>query len=162
VIRDDRWREKARELEPAMAVRRAHHGNFDALIAQSSDTSSPFSLDCAPAFELEAELAKEINRRRKVIDDDSYVVHPFKRHVANLQTVVPSDNDIESVDALSLYRAYAHEMQRAYNDNGRHSPWAESDASAEAFWKVVSTDSHQRVVSKVQSGHGGYRSRVGE
>jgi hypothetical protein len=24
--------------------------------------------------------------RRKVIDDDSYVVHPFKRHLSNLQT----------------------------------------------------------------------------
>jgi hypothetical protein len=75
-----------------VAVRRAHHGNLDALIAQSSDTSGPFSFDRGPPFELEAELAKEINRRRKVIDDDSYIVHPLKRHVPNLQTVVSSDN----------------------------------------------------------------------
>jgi hypothetical protein len=92
VICDGRRREKPGELEPAVAVGRAHHGNLDALIAQSSDTSSPFSLDRAPPFELKAELAKEINRRRKVIDDDSYVVHPFKRHLSNLQTVVSSDN----------------------------------------------------------------------
>ena len=84
VIRDDRRHEEAGELEPAVAVGRAHHGNLDALIAQSSDTSGPFSLDCGPAFELEAELAKEINRRSEVIDDDSYVVHPCKRHVCNL------------------------------------------------------------------------------
>jgi hypothetical protein len=71
-----------------VAVRRAHHGNLDALIAQSSDTSGPFSLDRGPPFELEAELSKEINRRSEVIDDDSYVVHPFERHVSNLQSVV--------------------------------------------------------------------------
>jgi ABC-type multidrug transport system ATPase subunit len=37
---------------------------------------------------LETELAKEINRPSDVIDDDSYVVHPFERHVSNLQGVV--------------------------------------------------------------------------
>jgi hypothetical protein len=80
-----------------VAVGRAHHGNLDALIDQSSDTAGPFSLDCGPAFELEAELAKEINRRCKIIDDDSYVVHPFKRHVSNLQGVVYSDNATASI-----------------------------------------------------------------
>ena len=37
MIGDRRWREKARELDPAVAVRRTHHGDLDALIAQSSD-----------------------------------------------------------------------------------------------------------------------------
>ena len=60
-------------LEPALAVRRAHHGNLDALIAQSSDTSCPFSFDGGPPFELEAELAKEINRPSEVIDDESAI-----------------------------------------------------------------------------------------
>src|SRR5690349_8275393 len=92
VIRDGRRREEAGELEPAVAVRRAHHGNLDALIAQSSDTSGPFSFDRGPPFELEAELAKEINRPSEVIDDDPYVVHPFQRHVSNPQGVVESNN----------------------------------------------------------------------
>ena len=69
-----------------MTVGRAHHGDLNALIAQSSDTSRPFSFDRASAFELEAELAKEINRRFEVIDDDPYVVHPSERHVSNLQS----------------------------------------------------------------------------
>ena len=86
MIRDSRRREKAGELEPAVTVRRAHHGNLDALIAQSSDTSSPFSFDRGLPFELEAELAKEINRPSEVFDDDSYVVHPFERHVSNTQS----------------------------------------------------------------------------
>src|SRR2546423_360280 len=75
-----------------MAVRRAHHGNLDALIAQSSDTSGPFSFDRGPPFEIEAELAKETDRRFEVIDDDSYVVHPLKRHLSNLQGSRYSDN----------------------------------------------------------------------
>ena len=40
------------------------------------------------AGELEAEFAEEINRSSEVLDDDSYVVHPFERHVSNLQGVV--------------------------------------------------------------------------
>jgi hypothetical protein len=85
MIGDGRGREKPGEFEPAVAVRRAHHGNLDALAGQSSDTSGPFSFDRGLTFELEAELAKEINRRCEVIDDDSYVVHPFKRHMSTLQ-----------------------------------------------------------------------------
>jgi hypothetical protein len=75
-----------------VAVGRAHHGNLDALIAQSSDTSSPFSFDRGPPFELEAELAKEINRLSEVIDDDSYVVHPFECHVSNLPNLQVSSS----------------------------------------------------------------------
>ena len=37
MIRDGRRREKAGELEPAVAVRRAHHGDLDALVAQAGD-----------------------------------------------------------------------------------------------------------------------------
>ncbi len=81
-------REKAGELETAVAVRRAHHGNLDALIAQSSDTSGPFSFDRGPPFEFETQLAKEVNRPSEVIDDDPYVVHPLERHVSNLQGAV--------------------------------------------------------------------------
>src|ERR1700738_5238891 len=92
LIREGGRREEAGELEPAVAIRRAHHGNLDALIAQSSDTSGPFSFDRGPPFELEAELAKEFNRPSEVIDDDSYVVHSFELHVSNLQGAVWSDN----------------------------------------------------------------------
>src|SRR6478736_576255 len=87
VIGDRRRREKTGELEPAVAVRRAHHGNLHALISQSSDTSGPFSFDRGAPFELEAELAKEINRPAEVIDHDPYVVHSFERHLSNLHKV---------------------------------------------------------------------------
>jgi hypothetical protein len=33
VIRDDSRREEAREFKPAVPIRRAHHGDLDALIA---------------------------------------------------------------------------------------------------------------------------------
>jgi hypothetical protein len=67
-----------------VAVWRAHHGNLDALVAESSDTSGPFAFDRGPPFELEAELAKEIDRRGEILDDDSYVVHPLNRHMPNV------------------------------------------------------------------------------
>jgi hypothetical protein len=71
----------------AVAVRRAHHGNLNALIGKSGDTSCPFSLDRGPAFKFKAELLKEINRPSEVIDDDSYVIQPFERPASNLQEV---------------------------------------------------------------------------
>ena len=52
----------------------------------------PILLRPCPPFELEAEVAKEINRRCEVIDDDSYVVHSFRCQVSNLQSGVYSDN----------------------------------------------------------------------
>ena len=38
--------------------------------------------------ELKAKLAKEVDRPSEVVDDDSYIVHPFERHVSNLQGAV--------------------------------------------------------------------------
>ena len=84
MIRDDRRREETGELETAVAVRCAHHGNLDALIGKPGDTSCPFSFDRGPAFELKAEFLKEINRPSEVIDDDSYIIQPFERHASNL------------------------------------------------------------------------------
>ena len=85
MIRDDRRREEAGQLETAVPVRRSHHGNLDALIGKSGDTSCPFSFDRGPPLELKTELLKEINRQFEVIDDDSDVIHPFECHASNLQ-----------------------------------------------------------------------------
>ncbi|WP_225906356.1 hypothetical protein [Ensifer canadensis] len=71
------------------------------LIAQSSDTSGPFTFDRGPPFELEAEFAKEINRPSQIFDDDSYVVHPPERHVSNLQCVAP-DYKVSPVQQRTL------------------------------------------------------------
>ena len=84
VICDDRRIEVPRDLEPAVAVRRAHHGDLDALVAQSSDTPHPFSFNYGSPFELEAKLAKKLNRRCGVVDDNPNVIHPSKRHMATL------------------------------------------------------------------------------
>jgi hypothetical protein len=81
VIRDDRRREETGQLEPAVAVGRAHHGDLDMLITQPRDTSRPFSLDRRPPFELEAKLAKEVDRGGEVFDDDSHIVHSLECHV---------------------------------------------------------------------------------
>src|SRR3954469_13911986 len=126
MIHNHRWREKAGELEPAMAVRSAHHGNLDTLVAEPSDTSRPFSFDCGSTLELEAELAKEINRRREVIDDDSYVVHPFNSHMStdisdlrmchnrllHLALLPQEGGNIEIVLRVVPFHAALHRFQR--------------------------------------------------
>ena len=59
MIGDHRRREKAREFEPAVAVRRAHHGDLNALVAQSRDAPCPLAFDGGFAFELQAKLGEK-------------------------------------------------------------------------------------------------------
>jgi hypothetical protein len=92
VIRAGGRRKNPGELDWAVAVRCAHRCNLDALIAQSSDTSGPFFFDRGSPFEIDVDLAKESDSRFEVIDDDSYVVHPFERHVTNLRGGTCGDN----------------------------------------------------------------------
>jgi hypothetical protein len=82
VIRDHRRRDESRELEPAVAIRRSHHGDLDLLVAQASDAPRPLALDRPSPFELQAELAKELDRRCEVLNDDANVVHPLDCHVS--------------------------------------------------------------------------------
>jgi hypothetical protein len=41
--------------------------------------------------------------------------------------------DIETVDAVGLYREYAVQMQPACSESGGHAPWAGSESTARAF-----------------------------
>jgi hypothetical protein len=59
-------------------------GDLDALVAESSNATCSLSLHHGSPFELEAELAKERDRRRQVLDDNADVIHPLKCHVAIL------------------------------------------------------------------------------
>src|SRR5688572_3932280 len=61
VIGDHGRREEARYLEPAMTVRRTHHGDLDAHIAQPGDALCPLSLDRSAALELQPELREELD-----------------------------------------------------------------------------------------------------
>jgi len=90
VIGDRRRREKSRELEPAVAVRRAHHGDLDALVAESSDAPCPLSFDRCSPLELESELGKERDSGIEGFHHDADVVHPLKRHAAHCSPVVAS------------------------------------------------------------------------
>jgi hypothetical protein len=87
VIGDRRRREKSRDLEPAVAVRRAHHGGLDAHVAQSSDALCPISFDRGSPFELEAELGEKRDSGIEGFHHDADVVHPLKRHAAHTSPV---------------------------------------------------------------------------
>src|SRR5213596_2314333 len=84
VIGDRRRREKSREFDPAVALRRTHHGELDALVEQSSDAPCPVSFDHGSPFEFEAELGEKRDSGIKRFDHDADVVHPLKRQAAIL------------------------------------------------------------------------------
>src|ERR1700704_2743910 len=92
VIGDHRRRDKTGHLEPAVTVRRAHHGNLDAHVAQSSDAICPVSFDWGAPLELETKFGEELNGGIKVFHHEADVIHTLDRHdvsVASNVRVLP-------------------------------------------------------------------------
>src|SRR5438876_3058051 len=77
-------REESGPLGPAVTVRRTHHGNLDAHVAQSSDAICPVSFDWGAPLELEAEFGEELNGGVDVFYHDADVVHTLDRHDVSL------------------------------------------------------------------------------
>src|SRR2546422_10812606 len=67
-----------------MTVRRTHHGNLDAHVAQSSAAICPVSFDWGAPLELEAEFGEELNGGVDVFYHDADVVHTLDRHDVSL------------------------------------------------------------------------------
>src|SRR5207249_3797609 len=84
VVGDHRRREESGHLEPAVTVRRTHHGNLDAHVAQSSDAICPVSFDWGAPLELEAKFSEELNGGVDVFYHDTDVVHTLDRHDVSL------------------------------------------------------------------------------
>src|SRR5947199_1740961 len=84
VIRDHRRRDETGHLDPAVTVRRTHHGNLDAHVAQSSDAICPISFDWGTPLELETKFGEELNGGIDVFYDDADVVHTLDRHDVSL------------------------------------------------------------------------------
>src|SRR5256885_8721503 len=61
VVGDHGRREESGQLEPAVTVRRSHHGNLDAHAAQSGDTIRPVTFDGGAALQFEAKFGEELN-----------------------------------------------------------------------------------------------------
>src|SRR5688572_29828100 len=93
VIGDHGRREESGHLEPAVTVRRTHHGNLNAHVAQSGDAICPVSFDWGAPLELEAELGEELDGGIEVFHHDAYVVHALDRHddspASNLSALQP-------------------------------------------------------------------------
>ena len=94
VIGDHRRRDKSRELDPAVAVWRAHHGDLNTLIAQSSDAPCPRAFYHSTPFEFEAELSEKSDSGIEGLHHDAHVVHAFKRHVPILYYIVRPVNEL--------------------------------------------------------------------
>src|SRR3954454_24108924 len=75
VVSSHRRSDKSRKLESALPVRSAHHRDLDVLAVQSRDAARPLPIDRRLSFELEPELAKELDCRRQILNDDAHVVH---------------------------------------------------------------------------------------
>src|SRR5687767_13898235 len=80
VIGDHRRREETGHLEPAVTVRRTHHCNLDAHVAQSRDAICPISFVWGAPLELETKFGEELNGGIKVFHHNADVVHTLDRH----------------------------------------------------------------------------------
>src|SRR5687767_1555271 len=89
MIGDHGRREESGHLEPAVTVRRTHHGNLYAHVAQSSDAICPVSFDWDAPLELEAKFGEELNGGVDVFDHDADVVHTLDRHELSLASNPP-------------------------------------------------------------------------
>src|SRR2546423_14364370 len=97
VIGDHRRREETGHLQPAVTVRRAHHGDLDTHVAQSSDAICPVSFDWGAPLELETKFGEEGNGGINVFHHDAHVVHTLDRHDASLAC-----NDLDPVRSKAL------------------------------------------------------------
>src|SRR5574342_941539 len=94
------WREETGYLEPAVTVRRTHHGNLDAHVAQSSDAICPVSFDWGAPLELETKFGEELNGGINVFHHDADVVQTLDRHEVSLASNVQGQGR-----CAALYRA---------------------------------------------------------
>src|SRR5262249_37408027 len=76
-----------RQLEPAVTIRRAHHGNLDAHVPQSSYAIRPVSFDWGAPLEVEAKLGEELNGGIDVFYHDADVVHTLDGHDVSLALI---------------------------------------------------------------------------
>ncbi|MNN66979.1 hypothetical protein D3C81_1825840 [compost metagenome] len=84
VIGDHGRRQKPGYLEPAVTVRRAHHGNLDTHVLQSRNAICPVAFDRRAAFELKAQLGEKPDGSVNVFYNNADVVHTLERHDVSL------------------------------------------------------------------------------
>src|SRR5262245_37648493 len=98
MIGDHGRREETGHLEPTVTVRRTHHGNLDAHVAQSSDAIRPISFDWGTPLELETKFCEELNGGINVFHHDADVVHLLDRHAVSLAPTPRLSCEVASVN----------------------------------------------------------------
>src|SRR4051794_12707881 len=82
---DSRGRVELRQLDPAVAVRGAQHGDVGTDVVEPHDAARPIPFDRRLAFKLHAEFGEERFGSLEVFDNDENVVHPLNRHIPGPQ-----------------------------------------------------------------------------
>src|SRR5207237_273466 len=77
---DRRRRVELRQLNPAVAVRGAHHGDVGTDVLEPDGLIHPRPLDRRLTFQLHTEFGEERLGSLEVVDNDENVVHPLNRH----------------------------------------------------------------------------------
>lgn len=71
---------KAAQFQAAVAIGRAHHGNFNALATHPRDTAGPFAIDGHSALKAKAQFGEELNGPIEVFHHDTDVVQALEGH----------------------------------------------------------------------------------
>src|SRR5262249_55469182 len=103
---------EARELEAAVAVGGAHHGDLDALAAQSGDAAGPFAFDGHAAFEGKAEFGEELNGGIDVFHHDADVVHTLVCHDVSL---APNGGKLTGSAVFGAYFIFSRPLPRRWS-----------------------------------------------
>jgi hypothetical protein len=88
VIGDNGRRQEAGQLNPAVAVRRTHHGNLDAHVMQPGDAICPASFNWGTSLESETKFCEEFNGGINVFDHDADVIHTRNCHDISVKSNV--------------------------------------------------------------------------
>jgi hypothetical protein len=87
VIGSDAGGIETRELQTAVTIGRAHHGDLDTLVAHTGHTAGPFAFDGHPPFQGQAEFGEEDDGGIEVFHHDADVLHADDSHASTSLSV---------------------------------------------------------------------------
>ena len=72
----------------ALPIGSPHHSEGGSDIFEPNQAPNQRPFDCRLAFELEAQFDEERLHGFEIVDNDQNVIHPFKRHILSLPSLL--------------------------------------------------------------------------